>query len=369
MAPLHHTIETIINNNKLEDTTAFESFLRFASKGYGLGVTVKNRCIDRQWMPVSQLPCPILSIGNITSGGTGKTPLTLYTARFLSRHGYRIAIVSRGYKGGAEKTGGIVSDGQTLRMSAQEAGDEPYMMASELRDTPVLVGKDRFRSARQAIETFSSNVIILDDGFQHRKLGRTIDLLLVDHHRSFGNRCLLPRGPLREPLTSIGRAHAIIETRAPSGRPIGSDLQQTLRQIAPHLPVFQCEFRPFISDIIGEKSMPQTLDALKGTPVFCFSGLANNQNFYQTLEDLNFTMVGHREFPDHHWYDNTDVRTINDTAKRSQAKFLATTQKDAMRLGQKVRWTLPLVVFGITPHFGNQTDAFEQFIIDRLGDG
>lgn len=334
---------------------------------------MRNSRIDRNRATFPRLSSPVISIGNLTSGGTGKTPLTLYIARRLSNRGYRVAIVSRGYRGSREKSGGVVHDGNRLLMTPTQAGDEPFMMALELKTVPVLVGRDRFKSAQRAITDFGATVIVLDDGFQHRKLKRDIDLLLVDHCRGFGNGHLLPRGPLREPLSSLSRAHAVIETRAARAAP--SNYRQTLLRHGMEGPVFQCEFRPSVIRILGEATptspyqapgAPPPTKALRGLRVYAFSGLADNDNFHQTLSALGCQVVGFRHFPDHYWYQATDVTRLQKEALQTQAQVIATTEKDIIRMDKDTAWPLKVVIFGINPDFGNQEDAFHQFLITQL---
>ena len=255
MSTYRHHIETIINEEKSTNKTALARLLFLGAECYGMATRLKEVGLKRHWLQTRRLPCPVLSIGNLTVGGTGKTPLTLYTARMLSTWGYRVAILSRGYKGSCEKIGAVVSDGRRIHLSAQQAGDEPLMMATELRNVPVLVGQNRFKNGQVAIEAFGSNIIVLDDGFQHRRLERQIDLLLVDHHRGFGNRFLLPRGPLREPLSAITRAHAIIETRA--GDSVSPAIKQVLSRYGTNTPVFQCKFSPSLSRVIEPAAFPE----------------------------------------------------------------------------------------------------------------
>jgi tetraacyldisaccharide 4'-kinase len=371
MASFRQHVEAVINNDRPNGGSALAHFLFLSSKCYGLAARLKNVGINKKWLSSYRLPCPVISIGNLTSGGTGKTPLTLYIARLISKWGYRVAIVSRGYKGSLEKTGGVVSDGKKILMASREAGDEPFMMAKEVRNIPVIVGKNRFESARKAIAAFSSNVIILDDGFQHRKLNRQIDLLLVDHGRGFGNHHLLPRGPLREPLSAIKRAHAIIETRAELGSSTSPDVRQAVTQHQTDCPVFQCEFKPHIAQVIaattseGEKTLI-SLKALPGMRVFGFSGLANNSNFQQTLKGLGCRIAGFQEFPDHFWYNETDVRSLQKAAIDLNAEIIVTTQKDFIRIHEGIKWPLKVAVFSIEPHFGSHTKAFHHFIKERL---
>jgi len=168
--------------------------LMFLSMLYGFAVKLRTILYDKKIVKSRKLPCAVISIGNLTVGGTGKTPMTIYIAKLLKGLGYQPAVISRGYKGLAENKGGVVSDRQKVILSPEFAGDEPFMMAQNLKEIPVLVGADRFQIGMTAVTQFSLDVIILDDAFQHRRLYRDLDIVLVDDKSLFGNGYLLPRG-------------------------------------------------------------------------------------------------------------------------------------------------------------------------------
>lgn len=368
-------IEAVISDNRSRSRSALERFLLISAKGYGIAVRLKDIGLKRKWLSTDVLPCPVLSVGNLTVGGTGKTPLTLYMARQLSVWGYRPAIVSRGYKGSREKTGDIVCDGTEIRLTPRQAGDEPFMMATELKTVPILVGRDRYRSSHLAVTSLNANVILLDDGFQHRKLDRQIDLLLVDHHRGFGNGHLLPRGPLREPLSALNRAHAIIITGVDPDQSVSPSIEQAVDQHRPGMPVFRCRFTPMLSRYIAAGSpeakvlgaqQTRPLKEIFGKRVFGFSGLGDNQKFHKSLETVGCRIAGFQGFPDHHWYTPADLAEVQRAASQADAELLATTQKDVIRIDNHTTWPIDVAVFGIEPDFGNLTDTFHQFIKDRL---
>lgn len=190
------------------------ALLSLLSKLYGLAVTIRLSLYRLGILKSRTLPCFVLSIGNITAGGTGKTPMTLYAARLVKKLGYTAAVVSRGYKGAFEEKGGIVSTGKKIVATADQAGDEPYMLATTL-NIPVVVGKNRYKAAMTAVEEFHPDVVILDDAFQHLAVKRDLNLLLLDCTSPFGNNALLPRGPLREPLSALNRSDAVVLTPCP----------------------------------------------------------------------------------------------------------------------------------------------------------
>ena len=223
------------------------SFLFMISKVYGGVVKLRRLFYKKNILTSKRLPCPIISIGNITLGGTGKTPMTIYVVHALKQLGYKVAVISRGYKGSAEKIGGIVSDGKVLLMTPDISGDEPYMMAKRLKDVPVIVGKNRFMAGRMAISKFDPDVIVLDDGFQHLKLQRDLDIVLLDYHKPFGNRHLLPRGVMREPVSALLYADAIILTKTDTvNNNETSSLLRKLRSFERKKPVYRSFHHPFV---------------------------------------------------------------------------------------------------------------------------
>jgi len=349
----------------------FKLLLRLASYAYAAGLKGRQALYRRQLLKTKKLPCRVVSIGNITVGGTGKTPLTVYVARLLQGLGYKPAVVSRGYKGGAEKSGGIVSDGQGLRMTPEEAGDEPCLLAEKLKGIPVLVGRDRFMSGTAAIHAFGVDTVVLDDAFQHIRLERDVDLVLLDDRRPFGNRHLLPRGTLRESAEALLRCDAVILSRCLEEK---TATLETVRKIAPGRPVFRSRHVPFIAGVIDSKETAGRIgppgagpDELERLRIFAFSGLADNRNFRDSLAEMGCRLVGCSGFPDHHPYTDQDFDAILQSARQAGAEALATTEKDFTKISGRIRWPLKLVVVGVQTSFGKEETAFREFIRDRLG--
>lgn len=342
-------------------------FLRGLSLIYGLVVRLRSVLYDKGLPTVGRLPCRVLSVGNISVGGTGKTPVTLYLARMLRDTGYRPVILSRGYKGRAERDGGVVSDGETILMGPEEAGDEPFMMAAALKDVPVLVGRDRLANGRLAVARFQPDVVLLDDGFQHRRLFRDMDIVLIDAAGFCKNRHLLPRGPLREPVSALGRAHALILTRASGPATPARDL---LARLAPGKPVFAADHQPYVAVLVRSgrgpaADPPKDAGFLKQARVFVFSGIAKNRAFRDMVAGLAGSVAGERAFADHHPYTPEDCAAVIRAAEHHDADFLVTTEKDYVKL-QKI-WESPidLVVMGIDIGFQDRA-AFAEAVRNRL---
>jgi tetraacyldisaccharide 4'-kinase len=283
----------------------------------------------------------VISIGNITVGGTGKTPMTVYLATMLKHAGYRVAIVSRGYGGKASRTGGIVCDGENILLDARMAGDEPHMMAKQLQDVPIVVGSRRYEAGMLAVNRFSPDIILLDDGFQHRKVKRDLDILLLDASLPFGNGHLLPRGTLREPVEMIRRADIMVLTRTGNASDPKKPFQDLLvkngiAEVAACIPLFVSSHKPYLhglflpddQEIFGCTAPSQTdPSVLYNKSVLAFSGIAKNQDFQASVMNLGCRIVGKLEFPDHHDYRDHDVSAIILAAKKSHAEMLVTTEK------------------------------------------
>ncbi len=370
-------IETIMTGSEKTGFFSVGSLLFALSLCYGYAVRLRENCYKKGILRSKELPCKIISIGNITVGGTGKTPMTIKVAKIVKRLGYKVAVISRGYKGSAEKTGGIVSNGKTILMGPDKAGDEPFMIASTLKDIPVVVGQNRFEAGCLAMDEFDPDVIVLDDAFQHLKLKRDIDLVLLDCRHPFGNNHLLPRGTLREPVSALLRGDAFIITRSDcAGDTVIATFTDKLRNLTRGKPVFRSCHIPNVYKVAKEKKrsihrnlqniLPCNSEYLKEQKVFAFSGLAGNSDFRLTIENLKCDLIDFLEFPDHHNYSDMDLNTIYKAYLESKADFLLTTEKDYVRIAHRITWPVDLVVVNIEVSFGDDDKAFNTFIKDRL---
>jgi tetraacyldisaccharide 4'-kinase len=377
MLHLKKKIEFIMNSKGKSPTPLLASLLHGISIFYGAAQRLRATCYRHRVIPSRELPCKVISVGNITVGGTGKTPMTIYVAGEIKRAGFNVVIVSRGYKGGAEKHGGIVSDGRTVYMDAEQAGDEPYMIACHLKGVPVVVGKKRFAAGMLAIEKFQPDVIVLDDAFQHLKLKRDLDLVLLDHIRPFGNTHLLPRGVLREPVSSLARSDACILTRCRADSDeVHRSAVARIQVLVPGVPVFTSSHVPYWYVVHGGapksfEAVPDVFSAndfeqVKHRKVFCFSGIARNDDFQHTVKELGFNVTGLLEFSDHHPYSAMDLATILRCAGDTGADQLITTEKDHARIAHKEPLPLELIVVGVKVSFGDNEPDFISFINNWL---
>jgi tetraacyldisaccharide 4'-kinase len=347
---------------------------------YGIGVQCRTRLFRNRWRMSHRLPCKVVSIGNITLGGTGKTPMSVYMARLIHGFGCRVAIVSRGYKGAAEKKGGgVVSNGHALLMDPSSAGDEPFLMAQQLLPLgiPVIVGRDRVRAGRRAVQRCQTEVIVLDDGFQHMRLQRDLDIVLLDAQHPFGNGYLVPRGTLREPLSSLSRADACLLTRCPRAAIEERFTGQTRTNRSPagnnrRRLVFAASHAPYISECFSARhsdgwAAKIQMNEWDGCPVFAFSGLARNDTFQKMLCEMGFELRGYAAFADHHDYSHDDILAIAQQADRKGAQLLVTTEKDRVKLVDTWFRDMPLLVVGVRMDLGVYAEAFEQFVARKLG--
>ena len=380
MSPLRSfrkRVESVINSDGKAPILSLASALYTISLFYGAGQKLRAFAYRRRVMPSRQLPCKVICVGNITAGGTGKTPMTMYLAEAIRQLGYKVTVVSRGYRGGAETRGGIVSDGQSIRMGPERAGDEPYMMARGLTGIPIVVGKNRYAAGMLAVDEFQPDVIVLDDGYQHLKLKRDVDLVLLDHARPFGNTHMLPRGILREPISSLVRGTACILTRYQIGGDHGATSSTDLiRKYAPSRHIFTSSHIPYWYIVkigeqipeIGDKDgrLDLNIDGIDRDSFFGFSGIALNADFQNTVKDLGLNAGGFLEYSDHHRYTPQDINCIQSKAQHAGARRLITTEKDLVRLAPRNPFPLELAVIGVKVSFGDDQQQFMSFIKNQL---
>jgi tetraacyldisaccharide 4'-kinase len=366
-------IETFMTAGSENKSVFFGFFLFAVSFGYGGLVKLRKTLYKKGLFQSKTLLCPVISIGNITIGGTGKTPMTIYIAKLIKHLEYSVAIISRGYKGKAEKTGGVVCDGRMIYMAPDKAGDEPYMIAKTLKTVPVIVGQDRYKAGKLAIKRFNPDVLLLDDGFQHLMLHRDMDLVLLDSKEPFGNTYLFPRGPLRETASALLRGDAIILTRSDAGK---SESIDQIKNVVPEKPIFHSFHIPYIYKIVTgsnrqskdrfEVSSRFCFEVFNNTSAVAFSGIARNDDFLQTIESFNCEIRGFSRFSDHHEYTNRELDTIVKLALDLSVDFIFTTEKDYTRIAHKINWPVNVAVIGIEISFRENELAFKSFVKNRL---
>jgi tetraacyldisaccharide 4'-kinase len=333
---------------------------------YGWIVQARASLYHREILKPRSIPCKVISVGNITLGGTGKTPFVGLLAEMIRGRGVRTAILSRGYKGKFQGPFGVVSDGERVFMDATQAGDEPFLLAEKLKGVPVIVGRDRCISGRWATDRFRTEVVILDDGFQHLSLKRNLNLLLIDSSCPFGNGKVFPRGILREPLNQISRADAVILTKAGEDGNIPK-LKKKILNLAGEIPLFRADYEVAGIRILEGRQLLSP-ERLEGRKILAFSGIAHPDSFQKTLLGLKAEIGGFETFPDHYEYGRQDMDRLQERASRSGAEAMVTTEKDLVRLKKIAPGPIPLWAISVRHVFrAEDRPRFESFFWGQLG--
>ena len=352
------------------------TLLFFASRFYRMAIQFRNWMYDKRVIRDHALGCLVVKIGNLTCGGTGKTPVVEVIARTLSAKGRKVGILSRGYRSKKrsfwsrlsmmftdqkiEFPPKVVSDGKNLLLNSDFAGDEPYMLASNLQDVAVLVDKDRVKSGIYAIDHFGTDVLILDDGIQYLMLKAHINIVLVDSTDPFGNGHVLPRGILREPIKNIRRADYIFLTKSDGSHKL-QHLKNFIRRHNRRAEIIECCHKPkhLVKLFTGEE-MP--LEKLAGMKVAALSAIARPESFEGFLEQLGAELVCKDHYADHHRYTQQEIIDFINQAKAAGAEYIVTTEKDAVRIPKIDRCDVPLIYLRIQIDILSGQENFDQCI-------
>src|ERR1051326_4695796 len=337
-------LEVILEERAGTKEDFVRGFLYASSKAFQVAIKVRRFLYNVRILRDSTLGVQVIAIGNLTVGGTGKTPVVEKFAREVRGQGRNVAILSRGYRSKPAPLHQrlfnklflrddttpprVVSDGKSLLLDSEMAGDEPSMLASNLKDVVVLVDKDRVKSGRYAIEKFGCDTLLLDDGFQYWKLrGRRLDIVLIDRQQPFGNERLLPRGTLREPPSHLARASTIFITKSDGNT---DELRRRIASLNPSAGIIECVHHPlYLEDVFtGER---YDLELIKEKKIASLSGIAQPESFEQSLVRLGGDLVYSKRFADHHRFSQQEVLNVINRSKKRQAQAIITTQKDAVR--------------------------------------
>src|SRR5436190_6802084 len=331
------TVETFVLEVILEERPGKRAaivrfLLSMLSKVFAVAVKVRRFLYNVRLLRDSTLGVQVIAIGNLTVGGTGKTPVVEKFARELQNQGRPVALLSRGYRSKPPPLAGrllnklllrdettpprVVSDGKSLLLDSDTAGDEPYMLASNLKDVVVLVDKDRVKSGRYAIEKFACDTLLLDDGFQYWKLaGRRQDIVLIDRQQPFGNERLLPRGTLREPPSHLARASVIFITKS-DGKT--HELRQRISEVNPHAGIIECIHHPlYLEDVFTGSRLD--IGMIAGRRVASLSGIAQPESFEERLVRLGAERTYAKRFADHHRVTQEEILNVINRSKNRQA--------------------------------------------------
>ena len=351
--------------------------LFFASRMYRRAVQFRIWLYENRVIRNRAIGCLVVSIGNLTCGGTGKTPVVEVFAKTLSQKGRRVAVLSRGYRSRdrslldklrkkfsskkMEVPPRVVSDGKNLLLNSMSAGDEPFMLASNLKNVVVLVDKDRVKSGLYAIEEFRTDTLILDDGFQYLNLKAHINILLVDTTSPFDNHHVLPRGLLREPVKNIRRADYVFLTKSDGSSRL-RHLKNFIRRHNHRAEIIECCHKPRYLEDVFDRGTRFPLSDLRGKRVASISAIANPASFNAFLTELGSELVLERHYADHHRYRQQEMIDFINDAKAAGAELIMTTEKDAVRMPRLDRRDLPILFLRVEIDILSGQESFDQCI-------
>jgi tetraacyldisaccharide 4'-kinase len=310
---------------------------------YGAVTRTRLSLYRRGTFHAIKLDRPVISVGNITTGGTGKTPLVEWVARAVAATGKKVCILTRGYGRDNPDRMVIVSDGNTVMATPSEAGDEPFLLATNLKGVAAVISSaDRVEAGKEAIRQFNTDCFVLDDGFQHLRLERDLNIVTIDATNPWGGGHLLPYGHLREPLSGLSRADCIVITRTDQAKTV-DELRSEIRRQAGNIPVFQSRMR------VARITPLQESSAALVPPVAAFCAVGNPRSFFKQIPH---EPVLQKAFPDHHRYSQRDIDSLIDDARCAGANSLITTAKDAVKL-RSISFSLSCYVLEVEPQIEN----------------
>lgn len=371
-------IEIIRERRKAPFDSFVKGLLFVASRFYLRAINTRIWLYDNRVIRNRAIGCLVVSIGNLTCGGTGKTPIVEIFARTLSLKGRKVAVLSRGYRS-RDKRGffeklrkrlfskkmevppRVVSDGKNLLHDSITAGDEPYMLASNLKNVAVLVDKDRVKSGLYAIDEFGTDVLILDDGFQYLRLKAHINIVLVDSTSPFDNHHVLPRGLMREPIEHLLRADYVFLTKS-DGSPRLRHLKEFIRKHNHRAEIIECCHKPKYLEDVFDRGKRFPLETLQGKKLASISAIANPASFEGFLEDLGGELVLKRHYADHHRYRQQEMIDFINDAKAAGADLIVTTEKDAVRMPRLDRRDIDIQFLRVEIDILSGRENFDQCI-------
>ncbi len=368
-------VDVVFDRRQGRAAALFSLLLRALSHLFDAIVRLRLWMFRNRILHDHHLGCLVVVVGNLTVGGTGKTPVVEKFARSLSERGRRVAILSRGYKSRSEPfwrrwwrmvvTGGepppprVVSDGRSVLLDSDTAGDEPYMLARNLPGVVVLVDSNRVKSGSYAIRRFGCDTLVLDDGFQYLALKGRLNLLLIDSTNPFGNGFLLPRGILREPIRHIRRASYVFLTKSDGRRNV--EVEALVERHNPGIDVIECAHRPQYLQLHGGTERRE-LAALRGARIGAFSGIATPESFESFLRNLGASLLYARRFLDHHRFSEEELDQIGERARSAGLELLVTTEKDSVRIAPDRRFPVPLYYLRLEIEILSGAGDFEEAV-------
>jgi len=370
-------LELIIGKRKTPKDQLMLLLLFVISRFYRAVVQFRMWLYDKRIIRNRAIGCLVVSIGNLSCGGTGKTPVVEVFAKTLSHKGRKVAVLSRGYRSKQrslwvkmtqkfsskkmEVPPKVVSDGKNLLLDSAYAGDEPYMLANNLTDVVVLVDKDRVKAGLYAIDEFGTDTLIMDDGFQYMSLKPHINIVLVDSTDPFGNHHVLPRGILREPVKNIRRADYVFLTKSTGGNHL-RHLKAFIRRHNRRAEIIECCHKPMYLEKVYKKGEREPLEMLKGKRVAALSAIAVPESFEAFVRQLGGNIVEAQHFADHHRFTQQEIIDFINQAKKSNAEMIITTEKDAVRMPRLERQDIPVYFMRVEIDIISGQESFDQCI-------
>lgn len=338
------------------------SLLAPAAWLYGAAASIRNRAYDRGWLAAERLDRPVISVGNLTAGGTGKTPLVDLIARALLSRGVKPAILTRGYGRGPGPRMVHIDPAEERSPDPRMAGDEPALLAAALPEIPIVIADSRVQAGRAAIERHHPDVLLLDDGFQHRRLARQLDIVAIDLSRPLSDGALIPRGRQRERCAALARAHAVVLTRSERAG-AAEPLERRVRSFNPKVRIFHGTTRltGWWRLIDGSRQPP---DFAAGRRAFAFCAIGNPEAFFRDLARWGIEIAGTRSFRDHHIYTDSEIARLVIEAHRTKST-LVTTAKDVQNLPSDWRRTLPALAALIEAGI-DEMEEFEKTLMNAI---
>jgi tetraacyldisaccharide 4'-kinase len=327
--------------------------------------TVRNMLFDSGILKIHQVSCPVVSVGNLAVGGTGKTPMVIWLARFLSEEGWRVGIVSRGYKGEETEKVLVVSDGRDILAGSEISGDEPQLLARRLPGIPVLCSTKRALAAEAAVKQFRCEVVILDDGFQHRFLARDLDIVMLDSRYPFGDGFLFPRGILRERTTALARAQVLVLSRFDGSNEAEQSRTNLVGQWPDKTVVTAAQRTTRIFKATTQRELP--LGSVKNKRLAAFAGIGRPDDFFRTVRALGAELVYTTALPDHHPLTVELLDTLVEEASTKQPELWLTTEKDWVRLPSDLPDSMELMILTVEIDLNGDSSLLKAVVQESVG--
>ena len=324
----------------------------------------RNFLFDLRILKVHKLSCPVISVGNLAVGGTGKTPMVIWLARFLLEEGWRVGVVSRGYKGEETKKVLVVSDGSNILAGSDISGDEPQLLARRLPGIPVLCSTKRALAAEAAVEQFQCEVVILDDGFQHRFVTRNLDIVMLDSRHPFGDGSLFPRGILREQTAALTRARVLVLSRFDGSEQAEQSHKDLVGQWPDKTVVTAAHRATRLFKATTQRDLP--LSSVKNKRLAAFAGIGRPDDFFRTVRDLGADLVHTTALPDHHPLTIELLASLVEEASAQKPELWLTTEKDWVRLPSDLPDNMELWVLAVEIDLDGDSSLFKAVVQESL---